>query len=145
MARPLLSHKLLALLVAGVALGYAPLAHAALDEVLAANAKDVAATEVAGHALRVRVHDNLKEFAGADGKIFAATWQGKAPDLHSILGAHYAAYVQALHARRPGGHNHLFFSTPELTVNVISHGRFIAGTAYLTQRLPQGVTVDALR
>jgi hypothetical protein len=136
----------LSLALVGAALLYSTSAHAALDEVLATSSKEVSVTQVAGQTLRVRTRGVLKEFAGKDGKVFAAVWRGTAPpNLHTLLGAHYASYETALNARRRGGHNHLFLSTPEITINVISHNRLLAGSVYLTNGLPKGVTVDALR
>jgi hypothetical protein len=136
----------LTFVVAGAALSYSSSAHAALDEVLAKSSKEVSTEQIAGQALRVRTRGVVKEFAGTDGKVFAAIWRGNAaPDLHALLGTHYASYEAALNARRKGGHNHLFLVTPEITINVISHNRMLAGSVYLTQGLPKGVTVDALR
>jgi Protein of unknown function (DUF2844) len=139
-------HVVLSFAVVGAALTYSSSAHAALDEVLASSSKEVSVEPVAGQSLRVRTRGVVKEFAGTDGKVFAAIWRGNAaPDLHTLLGAHYASYETALNARRKGGHNHLFLTTPEITINVISHNRMIAGSVYLTRGLPKGVTVDALR
>jgi hypothetical protein len=136
----------LTLAVTGAALAHSRSAHAALDEVLASSSKEVSVEPIAGQSLRVRTRGVVKEFAGTDGKVFAAIWRGNAaPDLHTLLGTHYASYETALNARRKGGHNHLFLVTPEITINVISHNRMLAGSVYLTRGMPKGVTVDALR
>lgn len=137
--------SVLALAVAGTMVCSLP-AFAALDEVLPAHGPDVVTTTIAGHTMRVRTRANVKEFANAQGKVFAATWSGQAaPDMRALLGAHFETYQTALRARRRGRHNLLLISTPELTVNVISHARLFFGAAYLTQELPKGVSPDALR
>jgi hypothetical protein len=113
---------------------------------LPAHSPDVVTTKIAGQTLRVRTRANVKEFANAQGKVFAATWRGQAAaDLRSLLGAHFEAYRTALQSRRRGGHNQLFIRTPEITVSVLAHTRLFFGAAYLTQELPKGVTPDALR
>jgi Protein of unknown function (DUF2844) len=144
-ARPSFARPVLVLASLGLLLT-SSYAQAALDEVLVPTSSEVHATQVAGQTMLVRTRGNVKEIAGADGKIFAATWRGhRAPDLQVLLGPHFAAYAEALRARRPGGHNHLFISTPELTVNVYAHARMLTGKAWLKQKLPAGVSIDAIQ
>jgi hypothetical protein len=121
------------------------LAHAALDEVITERAADVSVAEIANQKVRVRVRGSLKEFAGADGKVFGALWDGAPPDLRTLLGTHWDAYERALSARRPSGHNFVSIQTPELSVTISSFGRTLRGKVVLPQSLPKGVTADALR
>lgn len=128
-----------------VCVGSAAPAHAALDEVLQKNARDVSAASIAGHALKVRVRGTLKEFADANGKVFAASWRGTAvPNYIELLGAHYPVYQAAVRARRPSDRNHFVVRTRELSLEVFSIGRMIIGKVILLQNLPHGVNADAL-
>jgi hypothetical protein len=135
---------LLTLAVTGAALTIPSSAHAALDEVLAKSSTEIAITNVAGHALRVRTRGNVKEFAGDDGKVFAATWTGLT-DLTALLGTHYAAYQAALSARKTHDHHVVHLSTPELTYSITAYGRMRSGKVVLNQSVPKGVNIDALR
>jgi hypothetical protein len=120
-------------------------AHAALDELLPKRATDTANVKLAGHPLRVRTRGTVKEFAGADGKVFAATWSSaERVDLVELLGPHMDAYRAQARASRLG-HHQLVFSTPELAAVVVQHGNVTTARFWVPSRLPVGVNADALR
>jgi hypothetical protein len=125
-------------------LASASLVHAALDDLLTDQAKDVAITKIAGQTLRVRERGNVKEFADASGKVFAASWHGPT-SFPVLLGAHYAEYQAALKAQKLRSLHVAQVSTPELHASVVVYGRYTQGQIVLVKRLPKGVTVDALR
>jgi hypothetical protein len=130
-------------LVLGAALLAPGLADAALDEPLGASA-EVTTIRVAGHAILIRVRGNVREYA-ADGRIFAARWRGRfAPDLRGLLGPYYAEYEEAMRARRPSGHSSLVLHTPSLELRSFTHMHTVQGALWLTARLPEGMTLDAL-
>jgi hypothetical protein len=130
--------------VTGAALTIPSSAHAALDEVLAKSSTEIATTNVAGRTLRVRTRGNVKEFAGDDGRVFAATWSGLT-DIQTLLGTHYAAYEAALHARKTHDHHVVHLSTPEFTYSITAYGQMRSGKVVLNQSVPKGVNVDAIR
>jgi len=115
-------------------------AHATLDEALTGD--DVRTVRVAGHELKVREHDGVKEIADAHGKVAAVTWRGFM-DLHELLGTHYAAYERALKSAR--GLHHVHVRTAEMEITITSYGPMRHGAVTLTKRLPEGVTIDAVR
>lgn len=129
-------------LVLGLVLGLSAPAHAALDEQLAA--KDSTPTVIDGAKLRVRVRGNVKEFADASGKIFAASWRGFAP-IATLLGPYREAYRAAMHSRRTRSLHAVEVRTPELEATVIVYGPMAEGHLLLVKRLPKGVHADALR
>jgi hypothetical protein len=131
-----------AILILGV--GAALPAHAALDDVLVAKSADVRAQQVAGQQLLLRQRGDVREFAGADGKVFAVVWHSRfAPDVMGLLGPYADAYrtARGLH---PASHTHLLLRTPTVTVSLTAHARVHMGTIYLPQKLPAGVAIHAL-
>jgi hypothetical protein len=142
--RSMTTRALLTIVVTGAALTMSSSAHAALDEVLAKSSTEITTTTLAGPALRVRTRGHVKEFAGEDGKVFAATWDGPA-DLSTLLGSHYAAYTAAFQTRTRHGHHVVHISTPELTFSQTVYGRLRSGKVVLNQSVPKGVNLDALR
>jgi hypothetical protein len=141
--RTLIKRAALTLAVGGT-LAFSANAHAALDEVMPKASPEITTTQMAGQVVRVRTRGSLREFAGADGKVFGAHWEGLT-DLQSLLGSHYASYMTAVRGRTHRGHHVVQVSTPEFTASVVAYGQLFKGTFVLTQSLPKGVTIDALR
>jgi hypothetical protein len=104
-------------------------------------------TERAGY----RVHEILlpsgtrvREFVGADGKVFAVAWDGPTvPDLRQTLGAYFDHYLAAAKAK-VSGHQHLQIHQKDLVVEAGGHMRAFSGLAYLPPAVPSGVSVGDL-
>jgi Protein of unknown function (DUF2844) len=130
-------------------------AEAALGEGLASVASDRAriggalkSTTAAGyavHELDTPAGTAVRQFAGADGTVFAVAWQGPfLPDLRTLLGAYFQPYAQAARAKR-SRRGPLHLEVGGLVVESSGHMRSFRGRAYLSDRLPEGVTLDAIR
>lgn len=110
------------------------------------------AVRVTAHPAGFTVHEitttygtSVREFAGADGKVFAVAWNGPVnPDLRQVLGAYYAPFAQAA-ANARGSHRHLAIEQPGLVVQ--NHGRLraFAGRAWVPAMLPQSFAVDQIK
>ncbi|WP_286758142.1 DUF2844 domain-containing protein [Ralstonia sp. RL] len=87
----------------------------------------------------------VREYAAADGKVFAVAWEGPVlPDIRQLLGKYFPRYADTMQGRRPA-QRHASLRHPDLVIE--SHGRMgaFAGQAYLPGSLPPGVTPDVLR
>jgi hypothetical protein len=91
----------------------------------------------------------VREFVGADGRVFAVAWHGRLkPDLHALLGAYasdYEAAARETMQRRPGLRRNVQLQRGDLVVQASGYLNSFSGRAYLASRLPAGVGVDALR
>lgn len=93
----------------------------------------------------------VREYAAADGKVFAVSWSGPAePDLSVLLGDHYDEVLKA--SQRPkaegryrarGGASTI--TAGEVVVERSGHARAIRGKAYLRSALPSGVNAKELK
>src|SRR5271154_7170057 len=105
-------------------------------------------TEHAGyrlHEIQLPSGTRVREFAGADGKVFAVAWSGPAaPNLRQMLGRFFDPLVTAASTKRTG-HGHLQVQTNDLVVQAGGHMRAFAGRAYLPQSVPNGVDLGELR
>lgn len=83
----------------------------------------------------------VREYTGADGKVFAVSWQGQArPDLRQALGP----YFEKLNAENPprtrgGRHTPLTASRADLIVRSGGHSGAFWGVAYVPGMMPAGV------
>ena len=130
------------------------IAAAALGEPEASVDTDVAQLEASikmNSSAGYRVHEltlpsgtRLREFVGADGKVFAVAWNGPTvPNLRQALGRYFDAYVTGARNKH-GGHGPLQVSQSDLVVQSGGHMRAFAGRAYLPQSLPSGVDIGDL-
>jgi hypothetical protein len=86
----------------------------------------------------------VREFANADGIVFAVTWRGPfPPDLRQTLGTYFQKYQSAPRAG-PHGHTHDVVQEPDLVVHSGGHLRAFLGNAYVPQLVPQGVSIEQL-
>lgn len=87
----------------------------------------------------------VREFSGANGKVFAVTWAGPAvPDLRQLLGASFETYA-APGATGPRAHGHRQVARGDLVVHSSGRMRAFSGKAYLASLVPSGVAIDALQ
>ena len=89
-------------------------------------------------ASRLDSGTEVREYANADGVVFAVSWNGPfLPDLRSLLGSHFSALER--HAAGAGRASAVSIHTPELTL--LSGGRMGAfrGRAWLPRQLPAGM------
>ncbi|NEX59673.1 DUF2844 domain-containing protein [Noviherbaspirillum galbum] len=86
----------------------------------------------------------IREYAGADGTVFAVSWDGPAkPNLRTLLGAHFAEFTKA--ASSGGGHHRASVDNDRLVVRSTAHARNFSGLAYLPSAVPEGITVEDLQ
>jgi Protein of unknown function (DUF2844) len=96
------------------------------------------------HEIQLPSGTLVREFAGADGKVFAVAWNGPTvPNLREILGQYFDSYVTAAKAQH-SGHHHLQIRESNLVVLAGGHMRAFSGLAYLPQALPSGVSAGDL-
>jgi Protein of unknown function (DUF2844) len=87
----------------------------------------------------------LREFASADGKVFAVAWSGPAmPNLRQALGAYFDNYLTAAKGTH-SGHHRLEIHGSGLVVQASGHMRAFSGVAYLPSAVPSGVNVGDLQ
>ena len=86
----------------------------------------------------------LKEFANAEGLVFAVSWRGPVvPDLSPLLGAYFPVFKQAqeesLHAGKRG--SPLRLAKDGLVVQASGRSPHFFGYAYVTHLVPPGINV----
>ena len=97
------------------------------------------------HAMTAPSGTAIREYAAADGKVFAVTWSGPAmPDLRQLLGGYFSTYATDASARR-NGHAHRQIDRPELVVRSSGRQRAFSGKAYVPSMVPDGVVIDELQ
>jgi hypothetical protein len=139
------------------ALGLAPAAHAVLGEAASSlTAGSFGAAMAQRSAVAPRVHiqtmpdgSTIRQFVGADGRIYAVAWNTRSkPRLDLLLGTHFANFEaggrEAMRLR-PGVMHSASVQRGDLVVEASAHLNAHVGRAYLRSRLPVGVPLDALR
>lgn len=122
---------------------------ATLGDSLPPSSREVSVRTIGAQRILVREHalprgGVVREFAVPGGQVFAVTWRGRfMPALISLLGG-YAERYRSLARSGRAGHSHLRIHTPQLVVDAVSHQRLRAGRAFLPEKLPQGISADAL-
>jgi hypothetical protein len=97
------------------------------------------------HEITTSYGTTLREFAGADGKVFALSWSGPVyPDLHLVLGSYYTQFAQAASTTR-STRRHLDIEQPGLVVQNSGRLRAFAGRAWVPSMLPPNFSIDELR
>jgi hypothetical protein len=90
----------------------------------------------------------VKEYVSPAGNVFAITWRGQfIPNMQQLLGTYFDQYAQAAKEQReshPGRHP-LNIQQPGLVFQNGGHMRSYVGRAYVPDKVPQGVNVDALQ
>jgi hypothetical protein len=90
-----------------------------------------------------------REYVGADGLVFAVAWRGPyRPELSTLLGTGYATQMaqtaRVLRSEGQGSHNVMSQAGATFAVRAVVRERFSSGLAWLPQKLPAGVSPDAL-
>jgi hypothetical protein len=111
-----------------------------------ARASATAASTHTVHVLTMPNGEVIREFARADGKVFAVSWRGPArPDLRQLLGPRFDT-VQADNVL-PGGRRTrrpLAVGRPDFAMSSGGHPGAFWGVAYLPALAPPGFPVKAL-
>ena len=145
------------LIAAALALGLAGTASATLGEQEETAARDATAMAMTAtrKAVAVRgastVHElragrlAVRQYAGADGTVFAVAWDGPIhPDLDTLLGVHARALrAAAAGPRTARGPRRIVAGN--LVVEFGGHGRTLQGRAYLIDAVPAGASLDDLQ
>lgn len=145
-----------ALLGAGLAVIAASSAHAGLGDPVDQVARDravlrapaVRTTSMPSYDRHELVTDDgatIHEYATHDGTVFAVDFNGPSiPDMQTMLGAHFDAYLAAARAHR-GNHHVMSFADNGIVVTIVKLPRGFSGSAHVPALLPQGVVAEDLR
>ncbi len=92
------------------------------------------------HELTLNSGATVREYVASSGSIFGVAWNGPtAPNLQQILGQYFSALSDTTAVKR-ASHTQMRVEKADLVVHASGHMRAFAGHAYLTSKLPQGVT-----
>jgi hypothetical protein len=95
------------------------------------------------HVMTLPSGTEVREYVARNGVVFGVAWEGPTlPDLKSMLGASFDAYVAANASRRG---TPLAVSNDGLVVFSGGHLRAFSGHAYLPQAVPAGVDVSVIQ
>lgn len=98
------------------------------------------------HELRASTGTRIREFVSPAGQVFAISWQGPSiPDLRQLLGQYFDQYMQAAQTTPHVQRRVVHIETGDMVFESGGHMRFIVGRAYLRDKLPNGVSADAIR
>ncbi|KXV15671.1 hypothetical protein CR51_02395 [Caballeronia megalochromosomata] len=90
----------------------------------------------------------VNEYLTAQGVVFGIAWHGpRVPDLASLLGSYFPQYQEGLKAQRAarGGRGPVSVQGSGLVVESSGHMGAFAGSAYLPQSLPAGVSASDIQ
>ncbi|SAK40936.1 hypothetical protein AWB79_00353 [Caballeronia hypogeia] len=90
----------------------------------------------------------INEYLTTEGVVFGIAWHGpRVPDLASLLGSYFPQYQEGLKAQRAarGGRGPVSVESSGLVVRSVGHMGSFAGSAYLPQSLPAGVSVTDIQ
>jgi len=96
------------------------------------------------HEMKTPGGTTIREYVSPAGTVFAVSWHGFPPDLRQLLGEHFDEYMAAASetARRGRG---VHIETDDLVVESGGHMRYSVGRAFLSSKLPSGVSRDEIR
>ena len=98
------------------------------------------------HEISTTYGTSVREFAGADGKVFAVSWSGPVnPDLRQVLGSYYPQFIQAAASTPHGNHRQLNIAQPGLVAQNVGRLRAFAGRAWVPALLPENFSVDDIK
>jgi hypothetical protein len=97
------------------------------------------------HEISTTYGTSVREFMGADGKVFAVSWSGPVnPDLRQVLGSYYPQFAQAASTTH-GNHRRLNIEQPGLVVQNVGRLRAFAGRAWVPSMLPVNFSIDDIK
>jgi hypothetical protein len=97
------------------------------------------------HELTTPNGTTVREFAAANGTVFAVSWQGPLlPDLRTLLGAHFETLLSAERSQ-PATHSKLLIQHPDVVIHSEGRVRAFSGQAWLPPLVPAGVAITELR
>ncbi|MBC7513908.1 MAG: DUF2844 domain-containing protein [Herminiimonas sp.] len=97
------------------------------------------------HELTTSAGTVVRQFAAADGRVFAVSWSGPSkPDLRELLGTYFNDFA-GTGAPSPHGHAQRSLENADLVVQSSGRMRAFSGRAYLPSKLPAGVAINDLR
>ena len=88
----------------------------------------------------------LREFVGADGKVFALSWHGLVnPDLRQVLGTYYARYEQGAATTLHSNHRQLIITLPDFMFENTGRQRAFAGRAWVPAMMPANFSTNDIK
>ncbi|MBN3752537.1 DUF2844 domain-containing protein [Paraburkholderia sp. Tr-20389] len=91
----------------------------------------------------------VREYVGQSGVVFAATWHGPhTPDLSSLLGSHFAGYLDTVnqqHAQRGSAFGPATVQRSDVVVETGGHMGAYVGRAWVPADLPAGMSSDDIQ
>jgi hypothetical protein len=97
------------------------------------------------HELATAIGSTVREFVGQDGKVFAVSWSGGwRPDLRTIMGSHYARYIEHTRGKRRA-RGPARIELPGMVVFMGTYLRTSFGHVYLTDQLPTGFSPEEIK
>lgn len=101
------------------------------------------------HEIQAATGTTVREYVSSSGTVFAVAWKGPwPPDMRQLLGDYFEQYAGAVQSQGEAqnrGRRPLHIEQPGLVVHIGGHPRSFAGTAYLPDRIPEGVRAEELR
>lgn len=87
----------------------------------------------------------VREYSGADGVVFAVSWNGPTlPDLRTLLGDKFASMTSAAAKRPKAGHSQLAVDQSDVVIVSNGHMRSFAGHAWIPSALPAGFDTNVI-
>jgi len=100
------------------------------------------------HVITLADGSVIREYVGANGLVFAVSWNTRfKPRLDALLGQYAPTYAAAASqaALAPGIRHSVAFAQGDLVVDATAHLNAHAGLAWLRSLVPAGVRIDDLR
>jgi Protein of unknown function (DUF2844) len=92
------------------------------------------------HEMKASTGTTVREYATADGTVFAVTWQGPwRPDMRQLLGEYFGDYQQAARTKHTGHNGPLASRTDRVVIESSGHPRAFRGRAWVPDLVPAGV------
>ena len=108
----------------------------------------IAAQSYTVHEIHAATGTVVREYAAADGKVFAVAWHGPwMPDMRQLLGSYFEQYRAAVQSQSGArmGRRPIMIDEPGLVVQIGGRIRALAGRAYVPQMLPSGVRIEDIQ
>lgn len=88
----------------------------------------------------------VREYVGADGSVFAVSWNGPfLPDLRTLLGAQFATLTAENAVRAKGSRGQVRIARNDVVIESGGHMRAWVGRAWLVGALPAGFDTGAIQ